>query len=727
MSSGRIRDFVRNVRAWTNSLRIRLILVVAGLFAGLTLAMVGGASYLDIRDAHLKSVDQAVVVAKTVSRLAEPHLKNHHYLILERELESIAAENDVLELLVIDPQRNIMVDGDPTTNYFNERSQPDLLIRSLRTNENLKETDKGGIEIARPVVDTETGQILGAVFVLYAPEDAQGLAREIWQRNALIALVILLISVPIAFHYGHELLQPVRELTQIAHRVSAGDFDAAFPVQREDEIGILARAYRDMVGTIRDNMERIHQLAYVDAVTRLANREQFRQNLEKQIKRAAEKDEQCAVLFIDLDRFKRVNDTFGHDMGDLLLAHVARRLESFLHQRWMRDGAVINDDEEAAEACNAPLVARLGGDEFAIYLPLPSQGDRYLNRIAQELTETIVRPYDIGPICIDIGSSIGIARYPGDGQNFTTLLKNADIAMYEAKKTKGDSFCFYSKEIDRKAMGWLSLERDLKTAIAEDHLTVKYQPQLDCRDCQIIGVEALVRWHHPVRGLLPPSEFICLAEETGLILELGYSVLRKACTEIAAMNAEGADLRLAVNLSMAQFRASDMADKILAIVKESQLPPTMLELEITESLAMADPEHALAAIEPLRKEGIRFAIDDFGTGYSSLAHLRRLPFDVFKIDRAFISGIGQDESADVIIRTILAMAQSLDYDTVAEGVEKRSQFDFLTEHGCTSAQGFYFAKPMTGAELMSWIEERERWQTEQFAGQFTTELKSLAG
>ncbi|MEP3276917.1 MAG: EAL domain-containing protein [Stappiaceae bacterium] len=724
MFMARVSDFCRNVHAWTSSLRIRLILFIAGLFAGLTLAMVGVTTYFDIRDAVVKSIDQATVVAKTVSRLAAPHLENHRYLILAQELESIAAENDVLKILVFDPHRNITVDGDPTTHYFKAQKQPDILLQSLRAQASLRETDTGAIEIARPVINSQTGQTLGAVFVLFAQEDLQTLVRSIWQRNALIALAILLVSIPIAYHFGHELLQPIRELTRTAHRVSAGDFDAPFPVQRNDEIGILARAYRDMVGTIRDNMDRIHQLAYVDGVTRLANREQFRQKLEKALNHAGEYGEQCAVLFIDLDRFKRVNDTFGHDMGDILLAQVARRLESFLHQRWMREGPMANDE---SSPCNVPLVARLGGDEFAIYLPLPKQGERYLTRIARELTDAIANQYEIGPMCIDIGSSIGIARYPCDGENFTTLLKNADMAMYEAKKTTGDSYCFYSKEIDRKAMGWLSLERDLKTAIAEDQLTVKYQPQLDCLTGQIIGVEALVRWHHPVRGLLPPSEFICLAEETGLILELGYSVLRKACHEIVAINAEGAKLRLAVNLSMAQFRASDMAEKILSIAHASGMPPTMLELEITESLAMADPEHAHSAIEPLRNEGIRFAIDDFGTGYSSLAHLRRLPFDVFKIDRAFISGIGEDESADVIIKTILAMAQSLDYETVAEGVEKQGQFDFLAQNGCTSAQGFYFAKPMAGADLVRWIEDRARLQVDRFASDFNPALKSLAG
>ena len=556
-----------------------------------------------------------------------------------------------------------------------------------------------------PVVEREGAPVIGVAVVSLLRPDASQMVRTIWQRNALIAIFLIAGAMPLTFHFGNGFLKPVRHLTRVAHRVSAGDFDAPFPVERRDEIGVLARAYSEMVSTIRGNLERIHQLAFIDSVTKLCNRECFRNEMESAIAAAEREEATFAVLFIDLDRFKRVNDTYGHDVGDKLLATVARCLTLTIcgSDAVPMSAARAAPDTLVPTIPDMPVVSRLGGDEFAVFLPRCHCSSE-ASRVAEAVLGAVRNTGAVDGIPVAVGASVGIALYPRDGRTYTTLMKNADIAMYAAKQAGGTGYSFYNAEIDRAAAARVRLETQLQEAVARNELVLHYQPQVSASTGALVGVEALLRWNHPERGLIGPGAFIDLAEETGLIVEIGRWVLREACQQGARWHAAGCSLRVAVNISMAQFRDPEgFSAMVMGVLKETGLVPALLELEVTESMAMRDATEIARIVDPLREAGIRFAIDDFGTGYSSLAHLTRLPFDIFKIDRNFTSGIGSDQSAEVIVQTILAMARSLNYETVAEGVETREQMAFLKSHGCTMAQGYLFGKPMSRPALEAWI------------------------
>ncbi|WP_321342703.1 EAL domain-containing protein [Breoghania sp.] len=691
--------------AFAVSLRARFILLVVGLFVSLTLTMIVAASYIDLREDDRKAADVATVIARTVSRLASDHIVASRYGALESELRSIASDPLVLRAYVFDVLNEVSIDGGVDASYEETEIPRALIDEVLASGRRKVMLEDGVVEVALPVLVSGNRVPVGVALVVYERPDASQLIQRIWFRNALIALFLIAGAMPLTVHFGNGFLRPIRELTRVAHRVSAGDFDAPFPVERRDEIGVLARAYSDMVRTIRGNLERIHQLAFIDSVTRLANRESFRAEMEKAIAMGGQEKAGFAVLFIDLDRFKRVNDTYGHDVGDKLLAQVARRLSLEVCGQDRRIEGLVEPepDERGQGPRNLPLIARLGGDEFAVLLRgCISRATAAC--VAQVALGAVRGITSVDGIPVSIGASIGIAIYPHDGHSHTVLMKNADIAMYAAKTAGGLGYAFYNAEADRAAAERMRLETELKLAVPHGELVLHYQPQVAAGSGALVGAEALLRWNHPERGLIGPGAFIGLAEETGLIVEIGRWVLREACLQTAEWHRRGQNICIAVNISQAQFRDPDgFAATVMTILEETGLPPTFLELEITESMAMRDAAEIACIVDPLRDAGVRFAIDDFGTGYSSLAHLTRLPFDIFKIDQNFTAGIGQDQSAEVIVQTILAMAGSLNYDTVAEGVETREQLDFLTAHGCTMAQGYLIGKPMTLDNFEGWM------------------------
>lgn len=692
---------------WVPGLRTRFVLFVIGLFLAMATAMIAVASYLDLRDEENRALLHTETVGATVSRLAVPHLTNHHYLILEQELESIVASGIVETAQVFDPTRSIVVDADPATSYFDDVEIDPLITKALGTGAPQNKISNNSVTIAIPVKSDKGGEILGAALVKAPRPDSHWVIWSIWKRNAIIIVVLLAFSVPLAYHFGTGFLRPIQKLTKTAHRVSEGDFEAPFPVERRDEIGVLARAYRDMLIRIRENMEQIHKLAYIDSVTGLPSREYFRHNVSARLEAASGPANRMAVMFIDLDRFKRINDSYGHDHGDLLLKNIGIRVQSAL-QYFDPDSARARPlvgpvaPDMGLPCGDGPLIARLGGDEFAIFLPV-CRDDVRVARLASLVLEAIGLPSEMKGISLTASASIGISIYPDHGSDYTSIMKTADIAMYAAKKAGGNLFRFYDPtEQDQYGHERLKVESDLRAGLAEDQITVFFQPKIDCATTSVVGAEVLARWDHPQRGLLSPAAFIEVAEETGLINSLGDKVLLEACRQGRAWIDAGMGIPLAVNVSVRQLEWGGFAERVLDILAETGFPAEYLELEVTETVAMADPETVNETTRPLREAGIRFAIDDFGTGYSSLSHLQQMPFDTFKIDRSFISGLADDESKQLIVQTILAMAQSLDYEVVAEGVEVDEQLRFLQEHGCTTAQGFLFGVPMAADMFISW-------------------------
>lgn len=422
----------------------------------------------------------------------------------------------------------------------------------------------------------------------------------------------------------------------------------------------------------RRNAEtRLDHLAHHDPLTGLPNRLMFSEQLKKSIALAARQSRQLAVLFVDLDRFKEVNDTHGHSIGDLLLVDVALRLQSRL-----RAGDTL---------------ARLGGDEFVCILEDVKEAQEAGN-VADSLLELLVQPFQVAEYEFFIAASIGICLYPADGEDADTLVRNADTAMYQAKAHGRGCSHFYTQEMTTHAQERIRIETLLRRAIEMHELEVHYQLKVDLKG-RPTGCEALLRWNSAELGAVSPVRFIPLAEETGLIAELGEWVLRQASRQMVTWHAAGIMVpRVSVNLSVKQIERSDVIEMVGRVLTETGLDPSALELEITESTIM-HTDDALAVLKKLSDLGVQLAVDDFGTGYSSLAYLKRLPINTLKIDRSFIVGIDGNAGDEAIIRTIMALARSLGFSTVAEGVDSEGQLGFLTLQGCEEIQGFLFARP----------------------------------
>ncbi|WP_233281498.1 putative bifunctional diguanylate cyclase/phosphodiesterase [Sphingomonas changnyeongensis] len=464
------------------------------------------------------------------------------------------------------------------------------------------------------------------------------------------------------------LSRPILALDAAARRVSRGHH-AEVAVETRDEIGRLARSFNTMVTAIGERERQIAHMAFHDALTGLANRTLLREQMSLALARA----DSFALFCLDLDNFKSVNDTLGHPTGDALLCDVAQRL---------------------GDACAGGFVARLGGDEFAVILPAAAGQPA---RVARSIIARMAEPFNVNGHRIVIGTSIGIALAPEDGTEATALLKNADLALYKAKNDGKNGFRFFEAAMDAEAQARRALEVDLHDALVKGELELYFQPLFSLAQSRVCAFEALLRWNHPVRGMVSPAQFVPLAEETGLIVPIGEWALHEACRIAASWPRE---LRVAVNISAVQFRSATLNTVVLQALAASGLDPARLELEITESLFIDNVEATLASLHALRRLGVRIALDDFGTGYSSLSYLRAFPFDKLKIDRSFIVDLLEHDGATAMIRAITSLAEALGMETTAEGVENIDQLDILRAQGCNTIQGFYFSRPLPAGEVM---------------------------
>lgn len=447
---------------------------------------------------------------------------------------------------------------------------------------------------------------------------------------------------------------------------------------------------RHLLSLVRDVTERkelqdhIQHLAYHDPLTDLPNRAMFNRHLSHAIAQAQRYHKGLAVLFIDLDRFKNINDTLGHNAGDRLLQEMARRITACL-----RSSDVVARMQDSKD-----MVARLGGDEFVVLIE-EVVDSAHVSYVARKILAAMVKEYPLEDQMIHITASIGISTFPEDGRNEFSLMKHADIAMYRAKDRGKNNFQFYSAQMDLHSAELLALESSLRRGLERDELALHYQAKVETRTGRIIGVEALVRWHHPNLGLISPAHFIPLAEETGLIVPLSKWVLKEACSQNLAWQKQGLPaLRIAVNLSARQFADDNLLGDTVTTLDEVGMPPSQLELEITESMMMYNTDKTIQILTELRHLGIRVAIDDFGIGFSSLSHLKQFPIDMIKIDRSFIKDIPGDHADEAITDAIIAMGKSLKIQVVAEGVETAEQLAFLQGRGCDQVQGYYFSRPV---------------------------------
>ncbi|WCE04320.1 EAL domain-containing protein [Pseudoxanthomonas sp. JBR18] len=607
---------------------------------------------------------------------------------------------DVAYVLVYDDDGNLVTDGSWDMASYGQPMQDPLAARALASNGLLTQwSDKvvevsqvielgdsrlGGVRVGYSLAEARTSEQRAAE-VLRARLDALGRRHFGWIATMLGLL--LLVGVVLVAYMQRSLVRPIRLLAQSARAIGVGDYDVPRPVSdRQDEVGELVRAFAEMSDSIARHDRDVRHMAYTDALTGLTNRLAFRESLDHRIMLGRVAGRDLALLFADIDDFKRVNDSLGHEAGDEVLLHFAARIREAV-QRLGGDDA---------------MVARFGGDEFVILI---QGGDvrQAASTLAEEMVQALSLPLSVQGRQVYLGTSVGITLFPEDATGATALMKNGDVAMYQAKMAGKNCYRFYSRAMDQAVERRVRMEAELRGAWDRGELSLVYQPLYRLADNLIVGAEALLRWQHPELGAIPPSVFIEVAEQSGLIEQLGPQVLRAACDAASRWglpSASGGELPfVSVNVSPRQLRSGDLPEVVSRVLQETGLSAGRLHLELTETAVIGDEAHASLMLAKLHRAGVKVWLDDFGTGFSGLSHLRRVPVDGVKIDRSFITDLQRNPDDLALTTAIIAMAHSLGIAVVAEGVEKQGQFDLLRERGCDLAQGYWLGYPLNDSEF----------------------------
>jgi diguanylate cyclase (GGDEF)-like protein len=531
-------------------------------------------------------------------------------------------------------------------------------------------------------IETADGSSIKVLLQRSLEEARRPLQRLELQIFALSSAALLL-AIVAAMFFARGVTSPLRRLAEAAQRIGSGDYSTPVEIPEDDEMGQLAAAFNRMGTEISGREEQIRYQGGHDSLTGLPNRRLFLDHLALWIASAKRRDSLVGMVMMDLDRFKEINDTLGHSLGDDLLVEIGRRLRQTIRE--------------------SDIVARLGGDEFAVMFESAAAPSAV--EVAQRIGRALETPFTLGGVSIDVGASMGIALYPLHADDAGTLMKHADIAMYQAKRSHS-SYALYEPGRDEHSLRRLAILSELRQAIASDALELHFQPKIDLATERAIHAEALVRWRHPVYGLMPPDEFIPLAEQSGNIGIITKWVLKRAIEGCAAWNRAGFDLGVAVNLSALDLYDAELPTLVSGLLHDQGLDPSKLVLEITESAVMKDAAYALKTLRDVKARGITLAIDDFGTGYSSLAHLKRLPLDELKIDKSFVVNLIEEATDDgVIVRSTIDLGHNMDLKVVAEGVESAEGYAMLKRFGCDMAQGYFISHPLPSPQLLTWMKE----------------------
>ena len=550
---------------------------------------------------------------------------------------------------------------------------------------------KGLLIASEPVIFR--GETVGAVIIETSASASGTMAVAV--RVLLLGLLAIGVALPACYAVARQVTAPLRELTDFAQNVSAKDLSATKAnINTGDELEALAHAINRMIRWIDAGMSRIHRLSFVDPITELPNRDRFLREASVALRRV--EDRPLMVALVNLNRFRWVNETLGPQHGDRLLALVGGRLQS---AAGVADKAVRHQRGES----HPSVVARLSADEFAILTP-SFEGEAEAARFLQMVNSAVRQPLELEGHMMHVSVSASAALTTDRTTSVEALIKNAELALKEAKRDDNGQPRFFTPSMNRAAMQRLSLETELRKAVKEGNFFTVYQPKVRLTDNQVIGAEALVRWRKGDE-VISPGVFIPIAEELGLISDIGELVLKQACREAASWRRDGWACKIAVNVSPKQLETGSFADRVLETLRESGLPPSQLELEVTETMAVSDPDRVTEIMRPLRAMGVRLAIDDFGAGHSNISTLTQLPFDVFKIDQQFIRVLHEDGNAPAIVEMILALAKALRQETVAEGVETTAQAEFLRKRGCTIGQGYLFSPPLESKVFVDFLKD----------------------
>lgn len=610
---------------------------------------------------------------------------------------------DVSYVLVYDTQGRIIHDGSGDIPTYGQPMQDPLAYEVVRARGLHAQWTDEVVDVSSPIALGD--QRIGGVRIGFSlagvrateQRASAGLRSSLAELGGryrtligLLMLSLLALGIGIVWVIQRTLVGPVQRLADAAREIEAGRFGGAAPVShRNDEVGDLVRTFGRMSHSVARHDRDIRRMAYTDALTGLSNRLAFRESLDQRLLELRGVGKQLALLFADIDDFKRVNDTLGHEAGDEVLVQFSTRIRA----------AVERLGGEEAQ------LARFGGDEFVILLQSPVQpGDEVRNkasRLAENLVIELSRPIVIHDRQVFLGTSIGITLFPEDASSATMLMKNGDIAMYQAKVAGKNCYRFYSRAMDQAVERRVRMEQELRGAWERGELSVAYQPVYRLADNKLVGAEALLRWQHPEHGMVSPAAFIDVAEQSGLIETIGPQVLRVACRDAVRWGEFGAQepLFVSVNVSPRQLRSGELPGLVEACLKDTGLPPSQLHVELTETAVIGDELHASTLLARLRSIGVKVWLDDFGTGFSGLSHLRRVPVDGVKIDRSFIADVLRDPDDLALTTAIIAMAHSLGITVVAEGVEKEGQYAILRERGCDLAQGYWLGHPSSAQDF----------------------------
>ncbi len=721
----------------------KLNLLTIGLISLTAIATTGFHLWQQWRDDSTELRQRGATALTMLAELSEFGLYTNNRAYLDAILDSLSAEGDLAYAVVVDARREPVATRRIADSLGAEEppAMPaEVQLPAVGTTASADLTVRGQryVELIAPVGGTKTAM---AMALAQNPVDAaaggpgmvppsaapigyvrlgmtfdrlqQQFRRHLVGALSVVASLIVL-TIGATFLLTRGLVAPMHRLMRAARAVGSGKLDVYVPASSSDELGLLTHTFNHMtqrlsesqaeVGTYQRTLEEkvvqrtkeleiatahAYKLAQHDILTGLPNRALLNQRLKQILAQSQRNGTHVACLFLDFDHFKRINDTLGHDSGDQLLQAVAQRLTA----------AVRESD----------TVSRLGGDEFVVILPGldPAHATFETMTVLARIRESFLTPFRLADQTPTLTCSIGVSMYPLDANDTVTLIKQADTAMYAAKEVGRNAYRFYTADMNARVQARLQLETDMRRGLLHHEFFLTYQPQIDMQTGRVCAVEALLRWRDPARGVIAPTEFIPIAEESGMIQALGSRVLRDACRQVVQWHRQGMMVRLSVNLSVQQLQH----DSCLAIVEEalgaSGLAPQYLDLEITESVIITHPERAVATLAKLKERGISITVDDFGTGYSSLSYLARLPIHAVKIDQRFVHGLTHNSNDVAITQAIIALSHSLGLRVIAEGVESSAQFEFLKHQGCEAAQGFLIARPLEEREFLLWWKAQE--------------------
>jgi diguanylate cyclase (GGDEF)-like protein len=700
----------------------KLNLLTVGLIFLTATAITGLYMWKEWRGGEAELRAQGSTLAAMLAQAAEHGLATGDRGNLKAIVDSLAVEGDVAYARVIDVKGQTVV-ARTFVDSLPDTAIPEPPRMAPATSENvISAADPviGGrryLDLVHPVRATMMAPTNGPIGYLQLGMTTERQNAE-FRRTLLGALSIVALLVVLAIGttllLTRRLVAPMRRLMRAARAVGSGKLDVYVPASSADELGLLTHTFNHMTQRLAESQAEVatyqrtledkvaqrtkeleiatahaYKLAQHDILTGLPNRSLLNQRLKQIIAQAQRDGSNVACLFLDFDHFKRINDTLGHDSGDQLLQAVAQRLTS----------AVRESD----------TVARLGGDEFVLILPGldPAHATFETMTVLARVRESFLAPFRLSDQMPTLTCSIGVSMYPLDASDPVTLIKQADTAMYAAKEAGRNAYRFYTADMNARVQLRLQLETDMRRGLMDDEFFLVYQPQIEMQTGRAVGVEALLRWRDPNRGVIAPSEFIPIAEESGMIQALGARVLRDSCRQVIAWHRQGLMLRLSVNLSVQQLQHDSWLSIVDEALASSGLPAHYLDLEITESVIITHPEKAVATLIKLKQRGVSITVDDFGTGYSSLSYLARLPIQAVKVDQRFVHGLEQNRNDDAITQAIIALSHSLGLRVIAEGVETAGQFEFLKRHGCEEAQGFLISRPLEEPELRNWWRMQE--------------------